>query len=63
MDDVAIEKFQNILETIRAAKDAVSFVETLSLMGAAVTDTHTRLGKRGAAAASNACVTTQKRLF
>lgn len=46
MDDEAIEKFQNALETRRAAKNAVPFTETLTLMRAGVTDTHMRLGKR-----------------
>ena len=32
MDEVAIEKFQNILETRRAASNAVPLSETLSLM-------------------------------
>ena len=63
MDEEAIRKFQNILEMRRAAKNAVPLTETLSLMNAGVTDTHMRLGKRGAAAVSNICVTTQKRLF
>jgi hypothetical protein len=63
MDDIAVEKFQDTLETRRAAKNAVPLAETLSLLGAGVTDTHMRLGKRGAAAVSNICVTIQKKLF
>lgn len=63
MDGEAIEKFQGVLESRRAAKNAVPLAETISLMRTCVTDTHMRLGKRGAAAVSSICVTTQKRLF
>jgi hypothetical protein len=63
MDDEAIEKFKATFESRRAAKNAVPLTETLALMGAGVTETHMRLGKRGAAAVSNICVTTQKKLF
>ena len=63
MDEEAIEKFKETLESRRAAKNAVPLAETLALIGAGVTDTHMRLGKRGAAAISSICITTQKKLF
>ena len=63
MDDEAIEVFKDTLESRRAAKNAVPLTETLALMGAGVTETHMRLGERGAAAVSSICVTTQRKLF
>jgi hypothetical protein len=60
MGDEAIEKFKSTLESKRAAKNTVPLT---ALMGAGVTETHMRLRKRGAAAVSNICVTTQKKLF
>jgi hypothetical protein len=63
MDEEAIKKFQNTLLTRRDARNAVPLSETLTLMGAGVEETRMREGKRGAAAVSSICVTTQKKLF
>ena len=63
MDEEAVDKFKATLESRRAAKNAVPMAETLALICAGVTETHMRLGKRGAAAISRICVTTQKKLF
>jgi hypothetical protein len=63
MDEEAIEKFQNTLLTGRDTRNAVPLSETLTLMGAGVEETRMREGKRGAAAVSLICVTTQKKLF
>ena len=63
LDEVAIEKLNGILESRRAARNAVPLAETLSLIGTCVTETHMRMGKRDASAVSTCCVTTQKRIF
>jgi hypothetical protein len=63
MDEEAIEKFQNTVLTRRDARNAVPLSETLTLMGAGVEENRMREGKRGAAAVSSICVTTQKKLF
>lgn len=63
MDEEAIQKFQNTLELQRTVKNAVPFAETVELLGVGATETKMRQGKRGAAAISIMCPTTQKKLF
>ena len=63
MDEEAIEKFQNTLELRRNMRNAVPFTETVELLRVGATETKMRLGKRGAAAISIVCPTTQKKLF
>ena len=63
VDKTASESFVKALMDRRAAKDAVPFAETLTLLGQAVTDTKRRQGKRGLDAMSTIYVTTQKMLY
>ena len=60
VDKIASESFVKTLVDRRAAKDAVPFAETLTLLGQAVTDTKKRQGKHGLDAMLIICVTTQK---
>lgn len=63
LDEVATEKLNGILESRRAARNAVPLAETLSLIGTCVTETHMRMGKRDASAVSTCCVTMQTRIL